>query len=247
MSEEDTEAWKQRRSMESKRLGHYPGMKPDMHPCIGKALSGRHILIIGSTGSGKSYAAAYMTKFLDAFVFINTQEEREVSQVCQVQLESPDELQEALEEGYRRIEFTPSMDRDTAIAEVEVIREQLFELGSEVKAQSSELEIPFWITLFLDEAQVYAPILTHKDAENFWTRGRGYGIRGVALSRQPQELTKEIVNNCEYELIFKLGHYAYPYFSRFKIPIEEHEQWLNRTYHFVLYDKESITECEPVR
>lgn len=52
MSEEETEAWKQRRSMEGKMGRHYPGMKPDIHPCIAKALSGRHILLIGSTGSG---------------------------------------------------------------------------------------------------------------------------------------------------------------------------------------------------
>lgn len=188
-----------------------------------------------------------MTKFLDAFVFVNTQEEREVSQVCDVQLETPDELQEALEEGYRRIEFTPSMDRDTAIEEVEVIREQLFAIGSEMKARSTELEIPFWVTVFLDEAQVYAPIMTHKDAENIWIRGRGYGIRGVAITRQPQEISKSIVNNVEYELIFKQGHYAEPYFTRFKIPIGEHEEWLKGEHNFVLYDKETIIECDPIR
>jgi polynucleotide 5'-kinase involved in rRNA processing len=233
--------------MGAKVLRHRTGMKPNIHPCIAKALSGRHILLIGSTGSGKTYAASYMAKFLDAFVAINTQEEREVSQVCQVQLESPDELQEALEEGYRRIEFTPSMDRDTAIEEVEVIREQLFEIGSEMKARSTELEIPFWITVFLDESQVYAPIMTHKDAESFFTRGRGYGIRGVAISRQPQELSKEIVNNVEYELIFKQGHYAELYFTRFKIPIEQHQEWINKEHHFLLYDKTSITRCLPVK
>ena len=50
MNEEEN--WKMRRSMESKVGRHRSGMKPTIHPCIAQALSGRHILIIGSTGSG---------------------------------------------------------------------------------------------------------------------------------------------------------------------------------------------------
>lgn len=218
-----------------------------MHPCISRALSGRHILLIGSTGSGKTYAASYMARFMDAFIFINTQEELSASKECQVVLEDPEDLQEALEDGYRGIEYVPSMDRESAIEEVEVIREQLFEIGSEMKAQAQVLELSTWINVFLDETQVFAPIMTHKDAENIWNRGRGYGIRGIAISRQPQELSKDVVNNCEFELIFQLGHYALPYFQRFKIPIEEHQAWINRQYHFLLYDKRQIFECAPVK
>ena len=236
-----------RLSMESKMGRHYPGMKPDIHPCIARALSGRHILIIGSTGSGKSYAAAYMTDFLDAFVFVNTQRELEVTQKCQVTLDDPSELQEAMEEGYRGIEFIPSMDKDTAREEVQVLREQIFEIGEAIKEKAQVLELPMWITVFLDEAQVYAPLMTHKDGEIFWNQGRGFGIRGVAISRQPQELSKDIVNNCEFELIFRLGDYAYPYFTRFKIPIEEHIDWTDKTHHFVLYDKRKLYRCEPIK
>lgn len=218
-----------------------------IHPCIAEALSGRHILLIGSTGSGKTYAASYMAQFLDAFVFINTQEEKSVTQTCQMTLEDPEELEDAFEEGYRGIEYVPSMDRDTAQEEVEVIREQLFEIGSVMKAQANVMELPFWVTVFLDEAQLYAPLHTHRDAENYWTRGRGYGIRGVAISRQPQELSKEIVNNVEYELIFQTGHYAEPYFKTFKIPIEEHREWLRKEHHFLLYDKWELKECLPIK
>jgi len=241
MSEEE---WGMRKSMEDKRLGHYSGNK--INPCINRALNGRHILLMGSTGSGKTYAAAYMGHFMDAFVFVNTQEELEVSRVCQVRLEDPSEVKEALEEGERRIEFIPNMDRDTARDEVEILRTELFEIGSMIKAQSSELEIPFWVTVFLDEAQLYAPLHTHKDAENFFTRGRGYGIKGVAISRQPQELSKEIVNNVEFELIFRLGDYALPYFKNFRIPIAEHEAWIQKEHYFLLYDKKTITECLPI-
>lgn len=221
-------------------------MKPDINPCINRAMSGRHILLIGSTGSGKTYAASYMMKFMDAAVFVNTQEELSVSQACQVSLDDPSEIQDALEEGWRKIEYVPSMDRDAAQAEVETLREGLFEIGSIMKAQAQVMELPMWITVFLDEAQLYAPIHTHRDAENFWTRGRGYGIKGVAISRQPQELSKEIVNNVEYELIFLLGHYAEPYFKTFKIPIEEHRAWIAQKHHFLLYDKQTITECLPI-
>ena len=233
--------------MGAKALRHRSGMKPDIHPCISQAMSGRHILLIGSTGSGKTYAASYMARFMDAFIFINTQEELSASRECQILLEDPEDLQDALEEGYRGIEYVPSLDRDSAIEEVEVIREQLFEIGSEMKGENPVLELPTWISVFLDESQVYAPIMTHKDAEAFWTRGRGYGIRGIAISRQPQELSKEIVNNVEYELIFQLGHYALPYFRRFKIPIEEHQEWINKQYHFLLYDKRQIFDCEPIK
>ena len=217
-----------------------------IHPCIARALSGRHVLIIGTTGGGKTYAASYMCRFLDSFVFINTQRELSVTRMCQVSLEDPSELQDAMEEGYRGIEYIPSMDRDEAREEVQTIREQLFEIGEVIKENAQVLELPMWITLFLDEAQVYAPLLTHKDAEIIWNQGRGLGIRGVAISRQPQELSKDIVNNVEYELIFQLGDYAIPYFNRFKIPIEQHQEWIDREHHFLLYDKRKITRCRPI-
>ena len=233
--------------MGAKMLRHRSGMKRDIHPCIARALSGRHILIIGSTGSGKSYAAAYMSDFLDAFVFVNTQRELEITQKCQISLDDPSELQEAFEEGYRKIEYIPSMDRDEAREQVQTLREQIFEIGAVIKEQAHVLEIPMWITVFLDESQVYAPIMTHKDAEIIWNQGRGYGIRGVAISRQPQELSKDVVNNVEYELIFQLGHYALPYFQRFKIPIGEHQEWTDKQHHFLLYDKKVLTRCLPIR
>jgi hypothetical protein len=228
------------------KKAEYRGKTSIHPPCIGRALSGRHILIIGTTGSGKTYAAAYMLDFLDAFVFINTQRELEVTQKCQVSLDDPSELQEAMEEGYRGIEFIPSMDKDTAREEVQVLREQIFEIGEAMKAKAQVLELPMWITVFLDEAQVYAPIMTHKDGEIFWDQGRGFGIRGVAISRQPQELSKDIVNNCEFELIFRLGDYAIPYFTRFKIPIEQHQEWTDKTHHFLLYDKRKLYRCNPI-
>ena len=242
--EEDFES---EEGMGSKMLRHRPGMKKSIHPCIARALSGRHILIIGSTGSGKTYAASYMLDYLDAFVFVNTQRELEVTQKCQVSLDDPSELQEAMEEGYRGIEFVPSMDKDVAREEVQVLREQIFEIGEVMKEKAHVLELPMWITVFLDESQVYAPIMTHKDGEIFWNQGRGFGIRGVAISRQAQELSKDIVNNCEYELIFQTGHYAEPYFTRFKIPIEQHREWLDKQYHFLLYDKRSLTRCLPIK
>ena len=217
-----------------------------VNPCIAKALTGRHILCIGTTGSGKTYAASNIAEHLDCFVFINTQEEKSATDVCQVELEDPSEIGEALEEGYRAIEFTPSFDKNIARAEVQIIREGLFEIGSVMKAQANVLELPMWITVFIDETQVYAPLHTSLDAENFFTRGRGYGIRGVAISRQPQELSKEVVNNCEYELIFAQGHYAEPYFTRFKIPLAEHQEWIDREHHFLLYDKTTITRCYPI-
>ena len=232
--------------MGAKSLRHRGGMKSAIHPCIARALSGRHILIIGSTGSGKSYAASYMSHFLDAFVFVNTQRELEITQKCQVSLDDPMEFQNAFEEGYRKIEYVPSMDRDEAREEVQALREQVFEIGAVIKEQAKVLEIPMWITFFLDEAQVYAPIQTHKDGEIIWNQGRGYGIRGVAITRQPQELSKDIVNNCEFELIFKLGDYAYPYFQRFKIPIERHIEWTDRDHHFLLYDKRKLYRCNPI-
>ena len=241
--EEDFES---ERGMGAKMGRHYPGMKPDVHPCIARALSGRHILIIGSTGSGKTYAASYMLDFLDAFVFVNTQRELSVTQKCQVSLDDPSELQEAMEEGYRGIEYIPSMDKDEARAEVQVLREQIFEIGETMKEKAQVLELPMWITVFLDETQVYAPLMTHKDGEIIWNQGRGFGIRGVAISRQPQELSKDIVNNVEYELIFQIGHYAEPYFNRFKIPIEQHREWLDKQYHFLLYDKREIFRCDPI-
>ena len=224
-----------------------PGVfHPSINPCISRALSGRHILLIGSTGSGKTYAAGYMTKFMDAFLFVNTQAELSVTKMCQIRLEDPSELGDALENGYRKIEFIPSMDRESAQDEVEVLREQLFEIGSVIKEQANALELPFWFNFFLDEAQVYSPKHAHKNAEIFWTQGRGFGIKSIAITRSPTELSSEVINNCEYELIFQLGMYSYPYYKTYHIPIEEEKEWLARKHHFLLWDKTNITRCYPI-
>ena len=244
MIEEDFES---ETGMGAKTLRHRTGMKKTIHPCIARALSGRHILIIGSTGGGKTYAASYMLDYLDAFIFINTQRELEVTQKCQVSLDDPSELQEAMENGYRGIEYIPSMDRDTAKEEVQVLREQIFEIGEAIKEKAQVLELPFWVTVFLDETQVYTPKHAHKDAEIFFTQGRGFGIKTVAISRAPQEISSEVINNCEYELIFQLGMYSEPYYKQFRIPIEENREWLAKTHHFLLWDKINMTRCLPVK
>ena len=211
--------------------------------CPARVLNGKHVLIVGKTGTGKTY---WMSKVceesLDCFIFVNTQLERCVEKVTNFSTEDPREVVEALEEGYRKIEFIPSENDIEGIEQLATIRKGLWEVAQEMKIHEGQ----WWVNMIIDEAQAFAWLGSRTDLQNFARRGRRFGVKAWFLSQQPQDLAKAIVNNVDWQVLFKLGQYSSIYFKNYKIPIEEHLEWLDRPFHYVIYDGDRLYRCEPI-
>ena len=210
--------------------------------CVNRVLSGRHVLVVGATGSGKTYWMSKVCKLLPSYIFVNPQEEDIVDTITQVVTEDAGEVIQLLEEGYRKIQFLPSEDDLDAIEQLEIIRKDLWEVAAQMNIKDGQ----WWVNFICDEAQIYAPLGSRTDLQSFARRGRRYGIKSWFLSQQPQDLAKGIVNNVEYQVLFRLGQYSSIYFKNYKIPIAEHLEWIKRDYHYVIYDGDMITRCTPI-
>lgn len=225
-----TAAWKRQADLKHKN-------------CVLKVLTGKHCLVIGSTGSGKTFWMAYVAdKFLNRFIFVNPQLEEVVDKICATGYDAPEEVLEGVTNGEKSIEFVPDEDDEVALLQLEEIRRGLFDIASEMNIKSSQ----WWMNFILDEAQTYAWKGSREDADNFARRGRRFGIRSWFLTQRPQNISSTIINNIQYQVIFRTGGYESPYFKTYKIPIEEHSEWLKQDYHYILYDNFEVTECEPI-
>ena len=216
--------------------------RPEKVNCIRRVLSGKHVLVVGDTGSGKTYFMASVCKFLPAYIFVNPQEEAIVDGITQVVTENENEVIEFLEDGYRRIQFIPSEDDLEGVEQLKTIRLDLWEVARNMNLSDGS----WWMHMILDESQIYAWLGSRTDLQNFARRGRRYGIKSFFLSQAPQDLCKPIVNNCDYTVMFELGTFAEPYYQRFHIPIDEEREWLAKPHHFVVWDKKAMVRCEPV-
>ena len=55
------------------------------YTCERQILKGKHVLVIGTTGSGKTYfATRFAEKYYDCFLFVNTSLEDQVTKICQI-------------------------------------------------------------------------------------------------------------------------------------------------------------------
>ena len=254
--------------------------KPD---CMEYALTGKHILVIGGTGSGKTYFVTRMCERLESYIFVNPQEEVEVEDICQAVTSEPEDILELFGEGITKIEFIPAEDPEEATDQIQEIRLFLFDLGAVINPKGTDRP---YINIIVDEAQIFAPKAKRTDIDNIATRGRRYGVRGIFLTQRPQLLSSTVINLCERQIIFRTGQYESKYFSSYNIPIDgqyicrncghvqtvtrkptyscprcgidptkesaevwlflDHNAWLDKRYHSLLWDGRTIRQCTPV-
>lgn len=211
--------------------------------CINKVISGRHVTVIGETGGGKTFwMADVANKYLPLFIFVNPQLEKSVEKVCEVSTTTAEDVKDALEEGYSKIEFIPPESDIMAIRELTAIRKYLFDLGFSMDLEEGQ----FWINLIIDEADIYAGKMANTDIINVTRRGRRVGVRGWFLTRRPQELSSHVLSMCKYQIIFDPGSYQNQYFSDYHIPIIQHEKHLKKQYYYVVWDSHEMMECEKI-
>jgi energy-coupling factor transporter ATP-binding protein EcfA2 len=212
--------------------------------CEQKILMGRHVLVLGTTGSGKTYFAAYYAFIhYDRFIFVNTQLEEVVTKVTQVTCRTPDEIFDALEDGYKRIEFVPTLNRDEAKEQLSNIRMRLFEIGRKMGLPEGE----FWITILIDEIQDFAEKQKESDVNNYFRRGRYNRVRVWGLTLKPQDISGTVLSQTEFQIIFISGNFQQQYFRGHHIPYDDWLPWLDRDYHYVLLNqKGEACFCTPI-
>ena len=211
--------------------------------CVGRVLRGKHVLVIGATGTGKTWWMATVAhRYLHRFIFVNPNLEEIVENICTAHYDEPSEVLNGLLDGEVRIEFIPDEDTKTSLEQLEELRIGLFEIAAELNIPSGT----WWLNFILDEAQTYAWKGSREDVDVFARRGRRYGIRSWFLTQRPQNISSTIINNIQYQVIFRTGPYETPYFKNYKIPIEVNAEWLMKPYYYVIYDGFEVKQCYPI-
>jgi DNA helicase HerA-like ATPase len=212
--------------------------------CIARVLRGKHCLIIGATGTGKTWWMSKVAKrYLHRFIFVNPNMEEVVEDICTAHYDVPSDVLSGLLDGEIKIEFIPDEDTNTALEQLKELRLGVFEIASELDISSGT----WWLNFILDEAQSYAWKGSREDVDVFATRGRRYGIRSWFLTQRPQNISSTIINNAQNQIIFRTGPYETPYFKSYRIPIEEEQEWLKKKYHYILYDGFAVYRCYPIK
>lgn len=202
----------------------------------------RHGFITGTTDSGKTTFAAHYFRANDGLnIFFNVQEEYVVEENADIIVYTIDELETAIEEGYTRICFNPELaGEDVSIEDIDVTIRMMFAIGTIAKRQAKGRP-DVWCTIYIDEVQEYGGKAGHPVIHRLFKRGLGYGIRGIAMSQRPADVSHTILTQSHQHVIFYVGSYDHPYFENYDIPIEEHMTHLETEYNFVIWDKRTIT------
>jgi len=206
-----------------------------------------HFFIGGITGSGKTTFGSSIFEKVDTLaIFINTSEERIPEQKSQIVVTSVDDLCKAIEMDARKICFNPREAGDVSVSDVEEISRIMLKMGRQIHKKRRFIAV--FGHLFIDEVHEFSELhRANKTIDRIWKRGRRYGIIGVAMSQRPADVSHTILTQCRYHVIFRLGTYEIPYFARYKIPIEDHEEWLKKDYHFCIFDGEEVKRFYPIK
>lgn len=203
----------------------------------------KHVFITGITGSGKTtFAAKYFEANSGINIFFNVQEEYVVEEIADIVITTMSELETAIEEGHTQICFNPELaGQDISIEDIGQTVRMLFAYGIFAKREAKGRP-EIWATVFIDEVQEYGEKAGHPIIHRLWKRGLGYGIRAVGISQRPADVSHTILTQSFEHVIYYVGGYEHPYFTKYKIPIEEHMDHLEyESYRFVVWDGREIT------
>lgn len=197
-----------------------------------RCLQAHHIVIVGATGSGKTYFAAAYSHYPRHCIILNPQAERVISQAADVTVETddPEEIYQALAEPQTAsVDWIPPLDTDSTLVALESMRDDLFTVRKNHPHPSPSL------TVIIDEADVYAPKSGYSPVNGFFQRGRRYGIQAVAITQRPQLLSHTALTQADRHIIFRTNQYELEYYNKKGIKIDS--AWLDKPYHYLEVDQ----------
>lgn len=203
--------------------------------------------VCGITGSGKTTFCTKVYDNLDTLcIYINTSDEVLPEQHSDAIVNTPDQIAYAINKKCKKICLSPQREKDITEKDIEQIRDILFAMGQKINEKRREPLI--WCHIFIDEVHEYSSVhRKNVKIDSIWKRGRRYGIIGVAISQRPSDVSHTILTQSRTHIIFEVSPYEVPYFSHYRIPIEEHQEWVEQKYHFLVFDGARVKRAKPIK
>lgn len=191
----------------------------------------KHISIIGKTNTGKTTFAKKLHEDTSLHsIFFNTQKEDIVGH----QIKKWDRK---LLKDFKKINFIPDWRNNIAEIQLMDIIQDLRKITERLGDTSRKTRF----VVFVDEAHEIAYQGSINTSLHFlFKRGHRYGITGVSITQSPADLSKAIVRQSDYHVIFDVNDFESEYFKTKKIPIEQVKDKLFDTHNFTIYDNRSF-------
>jgi len=200
----------------------------------GNIYDGPHTDIVGTTGSGKSSLAKHLYRECPGFgVYINTGAETDVPGHT-VDVAKGDSWNPKLLNDHSRINVIPAGEPEPDAELLDTIQTDLFALGENISHEKGRFYV------FVDEAHEYAGLQAAGDnpVVRMAKRGRRHNVRIFPISQAPADLSKAVVRECNYHVIFAIGSYSENYFKNYGMPADEITDMVGHKnqHKFVVYD-----------
>lgn len=197
-----------------------------------------HLVVLGSTDSGKSTFAEYL--FMNTphkTIYYDQQDERTKGFLLDKTFTISDLKR------HNKILIYAKFRHEDKEHELSGIINNLKLIGSHLPPRK------IWCVLFVDEAHEVAPKSDRNSSLNFlFTKGKRYGLTGVAISQRPSLLSHTVLTQAKNTVIYRLSDMEFPYFREYHIDIEAHKEHLNKDYHFILKNhKGEMIKYNPIK
>lgn len=200
----------------------------------GNVYDGPHTDIVGTTGSGKSSLAKHLYRNAPGFaIYVNTGAESDVTGHT-VDLARGDTFDISLLSEHSRLNVIPVGEPEADMELMAEIQAGLFRLGENIPHEKGRFYV------FVDEAHEYAPLSAAGDnpVVRMAKRGRRHNIRLFPISQAPADLSKAVVREANYHIIFAIGTYSENYFKNYGMPADEIQEKVGKPdeHKFIIYD-----------
>lgn len=196
-----------------------------------------HADIVGATGSGKSTLALALFEAAPgvAFYVDPSGDETGVGDVT-IDYSEGEHFDPAILQEHNRIRIIPphGTGTDEDMAFLNAFTAQLFELGEALPHDKGRFFV------FVDEAHEFAPL--HAPGDNplirIAKRGRKRNIRFYPVSQSPADMSKKMVKQMNYHVVFALNNYSIDYLKNYGMPADEIKATVGHKseHKFVIFD-----------
>ena len=190
-----------------------------------------HIFISGITQSGKTYFSIHLAKKWEGPVLYFNSNDVNITGLTKANKRSQIEVMQMALNKDRKINYIPDPEPEKAKKEIKTIVNSLLAGQDFSKGKKNDLLV------VCDEVHEF-----DSEVSFIAKRGLGRGIKGCFISQTPADVSKSIVKQCSYHVIFRFNVYDSKYLQSYSIPADEldkkHEQ--GGKYSFCVFDNQDL-------